>query len=173
MLSEDKLIFLKKYFVDEFKKSNDFKKVIAPYNKDDFEISNLLNEIIGFNPLNLSTIVKIDNLYVHVVSVYENYHQTNYYVKQTNQDYFTERENFVNEYKKFVDTINEEVINPRSDLLSEKIKNPYIVRNWMVSEVSEFSSYDEAKIEYDMLKNESEEIDIQLYKLLEESNNID
>lgn len=54
------------------------------------------------------------------------------------------------------------------------VSNCYIVRDWMVSEVFEFDNYNDAKLKYDEIYNETknDECDIQLYQILHDFNNV-
>jgi hypothetical protein len=64
------------------------------------------------------------------------------------------------EYQKAIDILKNE-------------NNDYVVRDWMCSELHEFSNYDEALSQFKELKDTENECDIQIYKIIDEYNNVE
>jgi hypothetical protein len=66
------------------------------------------------------------------------------------------------------------IIEDAAILPINSVAERYVIRDWMVAEVYEFDNYEDARRKYDELINEGhEETDIELYKILDEYNNVD
>lgn len=76
--------------------------------------------------------------------------------------------------KKQIELYEEVIKRMMEELTSINKDSSFIVRDWMVSEIHEFHNYEDAKIKYDEILEDTknDECDIQLYQIINEHNNI-